>query len=267
MKKRVVVGLLAGVLAIAGVLLLDGSWIQIVMAGLMTLGAFEIVRMAHQATKGSPLPILVPAVAVGALLPLLEFQHLEIALLSAPIAFGALVVLSRGPLASGLPALGWFSFSLPYLTLPVWAVAGIHARGGAVLLLAVLASVWVNDSAAYFAGSRFGRRLLAPSLSPKKTWEGSVTGAVLGTSTGAGMAAGLAGMPWLPMVGIFALTSVAAQIGDLMESLLKRAAGVKDSGTVMPGHGGVLDRMDAILFAAPLFYALATVFDLWTLKA
>ncbi len=263
MKKRILVGGIVAGLAIFGIFELDTFWIQVVMSGLMTLGALEVVRMARGATAGSPLPVLVPTVAVASVLPLFGVARPEMVLVAAPIAFGGLAVLSRGPLEVRLPALGWFAFSLPYLVLPVWAISGIHRHGGAALLLSILASVWANDSMAYFAGSMFGRHRLAPTLSPKKTWEGSVSGAVFGALVGVGAAVGLAGMPLYPMIGVFVATSIVAQIGDLLESLLKRSAAVKDSGRIMPGHGGVLDRMDAILLAAPLFYALMSVLDLW----
>lgn len=119
----------------------------------------------------------------------------------------------------------------------------------------LLATVMVADSAAYFAGSAFGRRKLAPRISPAKTWEGAA-GAVLG-----GIAAALVvrrlGLPRLPLVDAVVLgaaVAAAGTAGDLFESLLKRWAGVKDSGRLFPGHGGMLDRLDSLLFAAPVLY-------------
>jgi len=131
------------------------------------------------------------------------------------------------------------------------------------LLIAVLGTVWVSDTAAYFAGRRFGRRKLAPSISPGKTWEG-VAGALaavgiyalawagLGApgNTSAWPAAMRVAVTWI--LPVLLGLAVVGMIGDLFESLIKRQAGVKDSGTLLPGHGGILDRIDASVAMLPL---------------
>jgi phosphatidate cytidylyltransferase len=134
-------------------------------------------------------------------------------------------------------------------------------NGHPTLLLAVLGTVWISDSAAYFVGRRFGKRKLAPSISPGKTWEG-VAGALLAVCLYAFAWAGL-GAPENPWAGgtraapawllaVLLGLAVAGIIGDLFESLIKRQAGVKDSGTLLPGHGGILDRIDAPVAMLPL---------------
>ena len=128
----------------------------------------------------------------------------------------------------------------------------VDLRGGNPgLLLGVLGTVWISDSAAYFVGRRFGRRKLAPSISPGKTWEG-VGGALVAVGLYAlGWASlGAPSAAWL--VPILLGLAVVGIIGDLFESLIKRQAGVKDSGTLLPGHGGVLDRIDAPVAMLPL---------------
>jgi phosphatidate cytidylyltransferase len=118
-------------------------------------------------------------------------------------------------------------------------------------------TVMVSDSAQYFVGRAFGRRPLAPRVSPKKTIEGAYGGFVFGTAALVGL-----GAWWLPTVPVpmrvlLGVTVVALGIaGDLFESMLKRSAGVKDSSSLIPGHGGVLDRIDALLFAAPIYYVV-----------
>ncbi len=129
---------------------------------------------------------------------------------------------------------------------------------GAIWLLFAYAAVAVGDSAALYGGTAFGRRKLAPSLSPNKTVEGTVSG--IAGSTAAGYVVGI----WLPAVtdlqaiGLAVLLGAAGQVGDLMESALKRAAGVKDSSTLLPGHGGVLDRIDSHLPAGAVLYLILT---------
>ncbi|HEX4884812.1 MAG TPA: phosphatidate cytidylyltransferase [Casimicrobiaceae bacterium] len=136
------------------------------------------------------------------------------------------------------------------------------------LVLAAMAVVWIADTAAYFTGRRFGRRKLAPDISPNKTWEG-VWGGLAGVAAYALLLALLAPSPVLPMrlsvvavVGFVAGTMLlggVSVVGDLFESLMKRQAGVKDSGSLLPGHGGVLDRVDALLAAMPLAAIAATL--------
>ena len=137
------------------------------------------------------------------------------------------------------------------------------------LVLAAMALVWIADTAAYFSGRAFGKRRLAPEVSPGKTWEG-VYGALVAVAiyalllvplaTAAGYAGPVSSTSIVIWVGLaLALTAVSV-VGDLYESLLKRQAGVKDSGRVLPGHGGVLDRIDALLAAMPVAALLALVF-------
>ena len=142
-----------------------------------------------------------------------------------------------------------------YLGLPLGALVGIHQLGGREGVLAIIATVAASDTFQFYTGRTFGRRPLAPTISPKKTIEGAIGGLVLAPL--ALVAIAYAWLPrltpaaaWAAGVGIV----IAGITGDLFESALKRAAGVKDSGTLIPGHGGVLDRIDALLFAAPIFY-------------
>ena len=133
--------------------------------------------------------------------------------------------------------------------------------GGLWWLLLTLGSVWIADSAAFFIGSRFGRHKLSPRLSPKKSWEGYLAGVILGTLSTAGLAVlfhNLAGLEvtWWQGGLLGLVMSVLTTLGDLGESMLKRQAGVKDSSSIIPGHGGFLDRIDSWLWAAALGYFL-----------
>jgi phosphatidate cytidylyltransferase len=163
--------------------------------------------------------------------------------------------LEQAPRSAGLAALAWGYGGL----LPA-AVVALRVREDAgwpwVVLLFIV--TWANDTLAYFTGRFLGKRPLAPRISPKKTWEGFWGGAV-GSVAGA-IAVKLLFLPGVSVpavVGIGAGAAVLGPLGDLSESMLKRAAGVKDSGRIIPGHGGLLDRIDAVLFVAPWVVACA----------
>ncbi|MDO9221270.1 MAG: phosphatidate cytidylyltransferase [Thiobacillus sp.] len=135
--------------------------------------------------------------------------------------------------------------------LPTWvALLYLHQRGPAVLL-AVMAVVWIADTAAYFAGRQFGRHKLAPAISPGKTWEG-VAGALVALAIYAVVLSQLSAMPLLSLFLMVAGLLYLSVLGDLFESWIKRVAGMKDSGTLLPGHGGVLDRIDALTSTLPI---------------
>jgi phosphatidate cytidylyltransferase len=173
------------------------------------------------------------------------------------VALIGLALVGMGAWRGGPDALTTVSSSLfpsLYLALPIGAMMAIREQGPRPLFLLML-TVIVSDTAQYYTGRLTGRHLLAPSISPKKTMEGAIGGVVFGTAAFAA-----AGAWWLPVVSLGAriglgIGLVAVGIaGDLFESMLKRSAGVKDSSALIPGHGGILDRIDALLFAAPLFY-------------
>ena len=204
------------------------------------------------------------------------------------IAAGVVVVvflflalaMRRETLASGLPTAAVATLGFVYIVVPLAMLVQLRQQGsGAFLIVYLLIVVWMGDTVAYYSGRALGRHKLAPRISPGKTWEGTVgsfVGAIVcGTlvfaysreiSNGR-IAIGLLppGQAYLPprvpplwhFAVLSAVINVAAQIGDLAESLIKRGAGVKDSGSLLPGHGGMLDRIDALLFAAPVLWYYA----------
>jgi len=203
---------------------------------------------------------------------------------SAGVVVVALLLLAlamrREPLSAGLPAAATATMGFIYIVVPLAMIVQLRQQGsGAFLILYLLIVVWIGDTAAYYTGRALGRHKMAPRVSPGKTWEGaagSLVGAmVAGTlvfAYSAQISSGLIGAgllsrgqaytpPQMPPLWHFALLSaiinVAAQAGDLAESLIKRGAGVKDSGALLPGHGGMLDRIDALLFAAPVVWYYA----------
>lgn len=153
--------------------------------------------------------------------------------------------------ASAWKALGFLWVAVPLTFLAYYRFA-LPAREFASILGALLMAQWAGDIAAMIVGKRFGRRKLAPLLSPGKTVEGAV-GNVAASVAVAALAAWLLGWPWSLGAILGIATGVMGQVGDLFESALKRKAGVKDSGSLLPGHGGLLDRIDSLLFSAMAF--------------
>lgn len=168
----------------------------------------------------------------------------------------AIVLFGRRPLADTLPALGLSSGGLFFIALPFSYLVRIHGipRQGRVLLLLTLVLVWVGDTAAYFVGRSVGRLPMAPHLSPKKTWEGAIANLAGSLLTAWLFSQWISSFTLGQLLGAAAVANIAGQLGDLTESAYKRGAGVKDSGTLLPGHGGVLDRIDALVFAAPALW-------------
>lgn len=171
------------------------------------------------------------------------------------VGCAATIFASQRPLADALGDIGISSAGLVFIALPLSAVVRIHAMPiiGPKLLLFTLVLVWIGDTLAYFVGRSFGRIPMAAQLSPKKTWEGAAAN-LLGSAV-----VGVALFGWLNIDAFHAvimacLANVAGQAGDLLKSAYKRGAGVKDSGTLLPGHGGILDRIDALILAAPVVW-------------
>ena len=185
-------------------------------------------------------------------------------------------------MSDAYPAAAASAFAFAYVALPMAMLVQLRQQwAGAFWLLYLLLVVWAGDIFAYFVGRSLGRHLMAPHVSPKKTWEGALASLAASLLVGSllfghalqissfllrlGLIERRDGMFGLekpelwPSVLLTVALNVAAQLGDLVESLIKRGAGVKDSGAILPGHGGMLDRIDALLFAAPVlwFYAAA----------
>ena len=166
-----------------------------------------------------------------------------------------LTLLTRRPLVESLPAAGISSSSLLLIALPLSFAVRLHAKGigGSIILLFALVITWAGDSAAYFVGRAMGKHPLAPHISPKKTWEGSV-GSMVGSLIVAWAFSYWIRIPIGHLLAMAVIGNVAGQMGDLLESAYKRSAGVKDSGGLLPGHGGVLDRIDALILCIPVIW-------------
>lgn len=178
-------------------------------------------------------------------------------LLALLIVIGALAIAQGRPGPAALADASATAFAPIYLGLPLGAIAALRAwdlGDGRLLLLLLAVVIIVSDSAQYYTGRMFGRRPLAPSISPKKTVEGAIGGVVFATAATVFLGRYVFASPAWLLALLGATLALVGIVGDLFESLLKRSAGVKDSSNLIPGHGGVLDRIDSWLFAAPVYY-------------
>lgn len=215
--------------------------------GLLAFHEFDQIAKA-QGIAGAG----VPGMAAGLVLLIIP----DAFLITAIVALAAMGLAMRAKdLASALPSAGAFLLGVVYI-FGAWRCAiGLREISHHWLMIALLVS-WAGDTAALYVGKAFGRHKMAPRVSPGKTWEG-FAGSVAGGMLAAGIYAYYL-IPPAPMGGVLALAAVAnvaGQLGDLCESAFKRGAGMKDSGTMLPGHGGWLDRIDSSLFSVPVVYA------------
>jgi phosphatidate cytidylyltransferase len=233
------------------------AWGTIALAGLVVLLAtreyFPLVER-----DGRSLPrglVYTAAVATYLAVAIVPATDLEVALIAAVIAIGAGAVATARPEEDVVRRIAVSLLPLLYLSIPLGAIAAIRGAWGPGAVFALLFTVIVSDTAQYYGGRAFGRRPLAPVVSPKKTIEGALSGLVAGTVVLPAL-----GRAWLPGQPAWQLALVGGTLvvlgitGDLLESLLKRSAGVKDASGLIPGHGGMLDRIDSLLFAGPVFY-------------
>lgn len=248
---RLLSGVVLAAGALASILFLPPTALRLVVVALALLGMRELLGMAGTSTRGATSWLAYGFAAAVAWTWGGDAPRADLVL------FGALGILLIEVLFAGRPfpdAAATVAGGL-YVGLPLGVLAAIHAMRGRDAVLLLLGAVVVSDSSQYYTGRLLGRRPLAPSVSPKKTIEGALGGVVFGT---AAMVLGgsyvLPDVPRAALVGIGVAIVALGICGDLFESRMKRAAGIKDSSNLIPGHGGVLDRIDALLFAAPAFY-------------
>jgi phosphatidate cytidylyltransferase len=270
--RRVIVALIGAPLAL-GLLWIGGAPLATFTGGLAGLAAWEFFRIAR---AGGSTPMSVVGVVLAALIPVGVHGHylgvLQVPLYTwvlAVVAILGLAIWLRGADGKPLGAASTTVFGILYTgaTLSFLYALRYHnyAVGDAAGALAVIFPVvltWASDTGAYFSGRLIGGRKLVPSVSPGKTVAGAIGALVVTVAATYGFVELLliptAQLAFTPLgIVVFGLViSVVAQIGDLAESLLKREAGQKDSGTLFPGHGGVLDRLDSLFFVLPAAYAL-----------
>jgi phosphatidate cytidylyltransferase len=267
--KRVLTALILAPLVLVLVFIGPMWLITLVVAGVAMLAAWEFLALTERRGAEPPRVLVLGAIA---LLFAGNYQWPDETLTLFGILSIVLLVYCTfaSPVDRALADSTASVFALFYLGLTLIPIPMLReATNGPSLLAFLFLTVWAGDTVAMYAGRTFGERKLAPNLSPNKTWAGAI-GSVVGAMAVAGILLGLssylaqwnsvklsyADEHWWYWLVLAVVVNMAAQVGDLAESALKRSAGVKDSGTLLPGHGGVLDRIDALLLAAPvLWYA------------
>lgn len=270
LRKRLVSALVMAAIALAGVA--QGGWAFAALVGLASVAmAVEWARMLRAigqrggAGSGGMDPVaLGPALAAplaGIALAMQGWPWLALAIpLALAAAGGVLARLVRGG-PVWLVALGPVYLGLPAIAL-IWLRA--VDEGGMSLVVWLFVVIWTTDTAAYVVGRTLRGRKLAPAISPGKTWSGAIGGTIAAAIASLLVVRITGGVAWAAPIA--AVVSAVGQAGDLFESWIKRLAGVKDSGTLIPGHGGALDRLDAMLWAAPALALIVAVLgeDLFT---
>ncbi|MBA1148137.1 phosphatidate cytidylyltransferase [Ectothiorhodospiraceae bacterium WFHF3C12] len=267
LKLRVITALVLVPLALLLVWALPAQALGIGVALVLLLGAWEWTRLIHLDGVVARIGFVLGVAAVIGL----EWLYLALSLAPVPllllalawwcIAFLWLQRFGRRPETPPPPMTGRVTAGLLLCALPWYAVMMIQSReaDGPFWVTFLFILVWGADTGAYFAGKAFGNRRLAPTISPGKTWEGVLGGALLGIGlvavyawAGAALGFGPAAPAWLGLL-LMAMAGVGFSVaGDLFESMIKRQHGVKDSGGLLPGHGGVLDRVDGMIATAPV---------------
>ncbi|MDA0328946.1 MAG: phosphatidate cytidylyltransferase [Gemmatimonadetes bacterium] len=285
LQKRWLVAIV-GIPTVLGLTYMGGWFIAVPLAGFAGLGAHELFRMAAHRNVYALKVIGCPAAISLVLLAGWRTSYSTFAPWALGLLAGVLMVslvsalvlrgCDRSPLADvavtvfGAVYIGLSLAFFPLLhALPAargWDMGASPAAAGLLAVMLPLAATWIGDSAALFAGTAWGKKKLAPSISPNKSWVG-FWAALIGAAIAAlgwnavvrSFVPGLSANVFV-ILGAGVLLGIAAVVGDLVESLLKREAGVKDSGVFFPGHGGVLDRLDSLIFTVPTAYLVLAVF-------
>lgn len=245
---------------LGGVVFYAPWWAPVALTAVIAaLGAAEVAGLS--AAVGAPVskPVVMTAAVVVCVATALTSDlstggPLVPVLLALVVGAGLVTLGSGGPAPAVVTRAAMLVMAPLYVGVPLGALAWVHIIYGPLTLAFALVLITVSDSTQYFCGRAFGARKLAPTVSPAKTVEGALGGVVAAAVGGALLAPlWIYGVTWLEGLALGVVLCAAGIVGDLFESLLKRSAGVKDSSTLIPGHGGVLDRIDAYLFAGPVF--------------
>jgi len=270
------------ILLVLALIFFGNIWLMTLFAAIVAeLAAYEYLQLAavgaqaHDAKLRIPIWWMALGTALAFVVTLPNFPVED----QLPVLSALTLILFawngfRSPLIQVLPDTAQGLFGLIYIAYPLTLIPLLWKQeDGPALVLFLMVCVWAGDTAALYFGRAFGKRKLAPRLSPGKTWVGSIA-SILGSMIAAGLIIYISDIlsahgntvlhisePLWQSLVLAAILNIAAQLGDLLESAIKRGAGVKDSGTMLPGHGGILDRIDALLLAAPVLWFALVIKD------
>jgi phosphatidate cytidylyltransferase len=247
---RLVSGVVLALAAVAAIVWLPLVALRVLAAAVAAAAAFEYAGAAGVTRDPSRVLVVIMAAVTCWYLGMPAFASVAVGTAIAVAWLAVEVLLFGHDIARASAAVA----GAVYVGGPLGLLVAIHARSGWPVTLLLLATVVVSDSAQYYAGRSFGRHKLAPVVSPKKTVEGAIGGLLAAALFMALAGSQILGEALVPLAVLGLAMAAVGICGDLFESSLKRHAGLKDSSSLIPGHGGVLDRIDALLFAAPLFY-------------
>lgn len=273
LRQRVLTALIMALLFLAILFFSSQPVFVAAVTLLLILSSWEWTRLADIQRRGIRilyvLATLLLSLGIGWFLFGLNNDHLMQTLLVVTCSWWAIVLLwvQGYPSSSVLWGYRWMLVLMGWILLiPSWISLWFirHQNHGEWLILLVVAVVAFADIGAYFSGKRFGRRKLAPDVSPGKSWEGFFGGLLFSSSLAILVITLTGGQHWLAIVVVIVATALVSVLGDLFISMVKRHRGVKDTGTLLPGHGGVLDRIDGLMAAVPVF-ALMLMVTHWRL--
>ena len=247
--KRIITALI-GIPLVIAVIHFAPHWLFALVVAVFAGLAFNELMSFGSARTGSRPGIWTALVSAAVTASFVGNASWVLTILAAAVLFCCANMAFDGSLDTVLPNAGLAMLGLVYCSVLLGFVVWLQSN----VVLVMLGTIWTGDAAAYYGGRALGRHKLAPTISPNKTVEGSVAGIIGSIIAGVGLGTWLLGKPILFLIVASLAAAIAGQIGDLTESAFKRSAGVKDSSSLIPGHGGVLDRVDSLLFAAPVFY-------------
>ena len=261
LKQRIITAAIMIPIVIATIFLLETLWFSVLVAIFVAIGAWEWAGLCKPSKKYQYTYSLMSLLILVGLYSVSDSKLYENVIFSGVIYWiiAVFLIFSYQNRCKLLPKSSLILLAMGFfLLIPMWVsltVLKSFPENGASLIMFLMLLIWGADTAAYFVGKKWGKRQLASQVSPRKTWEGSVGGII------AGITISLAYVivsdqtldKGVTLIGLSILTVSISIIGDLMESMVKREANTKDSGSILPGHGGVMDRIDSLTSAAPVF--------------
>jgi phosphatidate cytidylyltransferase len=261
LSTRTIVAII-GMPLIIIVCLLGKVYFLIIPLGIGLISFYELTKMARNKHSYANLAVgwlIILLIIINEYKPFIQLQILILISVGLLLLFELFrnkesAISNLGITLLGIFYIGFFSAALVDLREFYNDSAFTYFQGG-YLIISILISIWICDSAAYFIGIAFGKHKLMPRISPNKSWEGAIAGFIFSVITMiAAKALFLEFLEWRDTIAIGIIVGIAGQFGDLIESMIKRDSRVKDSSSIIPGHGGILDRFDSLLFTAPAVY-------------